>query len=111
MKAAPNRYHCASSQAFDDQSNSLREVALPALIRIEPRISQITALPIRAFTASMTRLIFSSPCMALPDKGFPVRDSQLVALRTRLCSFAARFKRFGGQGGRPAYFLSCQPVG
>ena len=41
------------SVAFDDQSNSLREIALPALTRIAAKISQITALPMKAVTASM----------------------------------------------------------
>ena len=39
MKAAPNKYHCASNQAFDDQSNSLREIALPALTRMAAKRS------------------------------------------------------------------------
>src|SRR5712672_2886189 len=66
MKAAPNRYHCSSSQAFDEMSKTLRMTALPALTRIETRIAQETHLPTNSFSASMvfeivSRRIITSP--------------------------------------------------
>jgi hypothetical protein len=63
MKTAPNRYHCISSQAFDELENTLRMTALPAEMMTATRISQLTALPMAVFTASMTRLMDSNPCM------------------------------------------------
>jgi hypothetical protein len=60
MKAAPNRYHCNSSQAFDEVLKTFRITALPALTTIARKISQPMAFPMISLIPSMTREIPSN---------------------------------------------------
>ena len=69
MKTVPYKYHCSSSQAFDDVSNTLRIVALPALTSTATRISHDTDRPIKAVTASMARDSFNNGAISLPTCG------------------------------------------
>src|SRR5215207_9528748 len=60
MNTAPNRYHCSSSQAFEDVPNALRTTALTAETTTEARIAQAASLPTRVVSASIVRLKRSS---------------------------------------------------
>ena len=66
MKTAPNRYHCSSSQAFDEVPNTLRMIALMAETSTATTIAQAVILPMRSFSESMTRLIPRSPDTRAP---------------------------------------------
>lgn len=55
-KVAAKRYHCTSSQAFEEMERTLRTVALAAEITMASTTSQATAAPILMDSASTARL-------------------------------------------------------
>ncbi|CAK7255507.1 protein of unknown function [Shinella sp. WSC3-e] len=96
MKAPPNRYHCASSQALDDVLKTFRTTAFPALTSTAIRISQPTAFPIFSVITSMSRLKASSAFMRTPPRlvcyCFGAKHRQSADFKARFKS-AARFSR------------------
>ena len=66
MKTAPNRYHCSSSQAFEEVPNTLRMIALTAETMMATKIAQAAMRPTRSLNASMPRLIPNSPDTGAP---------------------------------------------
>ena len=66
MNTAPKRYHCSSSQAFEDVPKTLRMMAFTAETSTATRIAQAAILPIRSVKASMVRLTPRSPDTASP---------------------------------------------
>jgi len=59
VNTAANTYHWISSQALELVPNTLRTMALPALMRVTIRINHIDNWPMPRLRASMSRLIRS----------------------------------------------------
>ena len=59
---AENRYHCNSSQEFEELEKTLRTMALTVATNTAARMSQATHLPSFKFSASIARLSLSRAC-------------------------------------------------
>src|SRR5690606_14054494 len=73
MKTAPNRYHWASSHAFELTEKSLRTTALPALMITAASTSQPAALPMTVMMRSINWLSRSRARMLVSLLGVHTR--------------------------------------
>ena len=82
MNTAPNRYHCNSSQAFDDTPNILRTTALAAETRIATKMAQQATRPTKTFSASMERDRDNKAFMPLlPGQGMQAAEKRKTRLQ------------------------------